>query len=150
MHFDRYLEAGGDDPNAHRGKGFAAFRLGRYDDAIATLSDVIQFETSNQLKPVVEYIAIPGADTKWPLSYNAGSTLAWALLRQGSYPESERAFRNVLEKWPFWIDALTGLGYCLEAQGNKVESLKKFKAALQLSPTYPDALKGYALASVKE
>jgi len=150
MHFDKYLEAGGDDPGARRGKGFAVFRLGRYDDAIATLSDVIQFETSNQLQPIVEYIAIPGTDTKWPLSYNAGSTLAWALLRQGSYPESEQAFRSVLEKWPFWIDALTGLGYCLEAQGSKVESLKKFKAALQLSPTYPDALKGYALASVKE
>jgi tetratricopeptide (TPR) repeat protein len=149
-HFDKYLAAGGDDPNARRGKGFAVFRLGRYDEAITTLNDVIQFETSNQLKPVVEYIAIPGAGAKWPLSYNAGSTLAWALLRQGSYPEAERNFRNVLEKWPFWIDALTGLGYCLEAQGKKVESLKQFKAALQLSPTYPDALKGYALASVKE
>ncbi|MDA1132380.1 MAG: tetratricopeptide repeat protein [Proteobacteria bacterium] len=145
--FDQYIAAGGDDPNAVRGRAFALFRLDRIDDAIAGLSKVQGHERDNRLQPIVENIPIPGTSTTWPLAYDASSTLAWALLRKGDAKGADQAFRKVLETHPFWIDALTGLGYSLEALGREDEARARFAEALKLAPSYPDALQGYAKVS---
>ncbi|MSO81366.1 MAG: tetratricopeptide repeat protein [Alphaproteobacteria bacterium] len=142
--FDQYIAAGGDDPNAVRGRAFVLFRLDRMDEAMTGLNKVVGHERDNRLQPIVENIPIPGTDAVWPLAYDASSTLAWALLRKGDTKGAEQAFRKVLEKRPFWIDTLTGLGYSLDAQGRKDEARSQFAEALKLAPTYPDALQGYA------
>ncbi|MBM3560019.1 MAG: tetratricopeptide repeat protein, partial [Alphaproteobacteria bacterium] len=144
--FDQYIAAGGDDPNAVRGRAFALFRLDRTDEAIAEFNKVVGHERDNRLQPIVENLPIPGTGAVWPLAYDASSTLAWALLRKGDAKGAEKAFRKVLEKRPFWIDALTGLGYSLDAQGRKDEARNQFAEALKLAPAYPDALLGFTKA----
>jgi tetratricopeptide (TPR) repeat protein len=139
--FEEYLKAGGEDPNAIRGRGFALFRLGQYDRAIRNLTIAAKSEPA-RLRPVRQVVPIPGSGQSWPIVYNARSALAWAYFRTRRFDAAAREFRAVLAKHPSWIDALTGLGYCLQRLGDRPGAMATYRAALLISPGYPDAWQG--------
>lgn len=143
--FDQYLNANSDDPDALRGRGFALFRLGRFEEAIVDLQKVAQFEP-DRLSPITEEIAIPGSKQRAQITYNAASTLAWAHFRLNRAARAEVEFRKVLKVHPFWADALTGLGYSLLAQSDREGAARNFREALRISPAYYDARRGLTLA----
>lgn len=143
--FDQYLQGGGDDPDGLRGRGFALFRLGRYEEAIADLQKATQFEPE-RLAPVSEEIPIPGSNLRAQVTYSAHSTLAWAYFRLNRAPKAELEFRKVLKQNPFWVDTLTGLGYSLLAQNDRDGAARSFREALRISPGYFDARRGLTLA----
>lgn len=143
--FNQYIDAGGDDPNAVRGRGFALFRLARYDETLPDLKASI-FEEASRLMPITESIAIPGTGQRWPVIYNARSTLGWVYYRIDQPKRAEVEFRALLKDNPFWVDALTGLGYAQLAQNNRKGAIESFRRALDLSAYYPDARRGLAEA----
>lgn len=143
--FNQYLAAGGAQPNARRGRGFATFRLNQTDKALADLQFAVSFEDAG-LKPIVERVTIPRTGKKWQIAYNARSTLGWAYYRLRRYADAGRAFRAVLDNHPDWIDAYSGLGYTLLAQNKIGLARAAFRNALKQDPAYPDALRGIRLA----
>lgn len=143
--FNQYLAAGGEQPNARRGRGFATFRLNRTAEALNDLVFAASFEDAG-LRPVVERVLIPGTGKKWRIAYSARSTLGWAYLRLRRYANAERAFRAVLGDHPDWVDAHAGLGYTLLARNRTKASRAAFRNALKREPAYPDALRGIRLA----
>jgi len=142
--FDRYVQAGGTDPNARRGRGFTLFRLARYQDAAPELTAAASDEEKKGLAGIEELVSMPGTAQRWPIVYNARSTLAWLYYRTNEPARAETEFRAVLDAHPFWVDALTGLGYTLAAQNKLKDAEQKFRTALQVSPAYPDANRGLA------
>lgn len=139
--FTDYLNSGGDDPAARRGRGFALYRLGRFRDAVDDLSRITGLEPE-PLGPVTDVVRIPGTGESWPITFNGRSTLAWAYLYLGKARSAAAEFRATLETYPAWIDALTGLGYSLLAQGDAQGAMLRFRTALMYSPGYPDAWQG--------
>lgn len=144
--FQQYLDNGGKNLNAIRGRGFALYRLGRYKEALADLELAAKSEP-NLLQPVTE--AIPGPkkddDRTWEITYNATSTIAWARYFLKDFDGAKQQFMRVLEKYPDWIDARTGLGFSLLKKGDKRNASKEFRAALNHVPDYPYALNGLTL-----
>jgi superkiller protein 3 len=143
--FDQYVQSGGDDPDGIRGRGFALFRLGRYDEAIADLQKVIQHEP-DRLGAISEDLPIPGTNQRAQITYNASSTLAWSYLKLNRAAKAEVEFRKVLKSHPFWADALTGLGYSLLAQNDRDGAAQNFREALRIAPGYVDARRGLTMA----
>lgn len=146
--FDQYIRAGGDDPDGLRGRGFSLFRLGRYEDALADLQKVVQFEP-DRLQPITEEIPIPGSGRRAQITYSALSTSAWAYYRLNRAARAEAEFRKVLKINPFWVDALTGLGYSLLAQNDREGAERSFREALRISPGHFDARQGLAQAEAE-
>jgi len=137
--FQQYLDNGGKAPNATRGRGFARYRLGEYDQALADLEFASRYEP-DQLSPITEPIPGPdGGGPSWVISYNASSTLAWAYYLVGDNEAAVKQFNVVLKSFPDWVDAHTGLGYALAKLGQVEEAKKHFEKALQLLPGYPYA-----------
>ena len=143
--FDEYVKAGGKDPNAIRGRGFAQFRLGAYDKAVKDLSAAAAKEPKTLL-PVYEVIELPGLKQSWTVVYNARSTLGWIAYRNGNSKKAVQEFSKVLKTYPALVDSNTGMGYALLALGHKGEAARHFKAALDVSPYYPDALRGMKIS----
>ena len=141
---EKYISAGGNDPRAHRLRGFALFREKRYKEAIPDLVRSAELEP-NDLRPVSEVIPIPGASYPWKIDYDARSTLAWTYYRLGNAREAAVWFRRVAKTNPTWIDTLTGLGYSLLSLGDKEGALRNFQKAILVSPGYPDAWNGLGL-----
>lgn len=139
--FNEYLEAGGQDPNALRGRGFALYRIGNYEEAKADLASVVAKEP-DPLLPVTEVVPLPGVGQSWTIVYTARSTLAWLEYWSGNPENAVAEFSKVLKLYPSLVDGNTGLGYALLAQGKKTEAESAFRAALKVSPYYPDALRG--------
>jgi len=139
--FEQYIAAGGSDPNAHRGRGFARYRLGNYEDAIPDLLQTAQLEPS-QLLPITEAIPYEGSDKLWEITYDAQSTLAWAYWQLGEFDRAEEQFRRVVAEHPEWIDGWNGLGWTLLSLGRRQEAVRQFRKALELSPGYPYAAEG--------
>jgi len=139
--FSDYLAAGGSDPTAVRGRGFALYRLGRFRDAIPDLRRASTHEP-DPLGPVTDVVRIPGTGESWTITFNARSTLAWAHLLLGEAERAADTFRTVLEDHPGWIDTLTGLGYALLSLGEERVAARRFREALLISPGYPDAWQG--------
>lgn len=139
--FEQYIAAGGNDPNAYRGRGFANYRLGEYQRAIPDLEQAMQLEP-NQLLPISEAIPYEGSDKLWEITYSARSTLAWTHWQLGDYARAEEMFRKVVAAHPDWIDAWTGLGWTLLSMGNADEAADQFRKALELAPGYPYATQG--------
>ncbi len=142
--FDQYITLDGEEINAQRGRGFALFRLGQYDDAIEALEKVTAKEP-DELQPISEVLPIPGTDTSWTVIYNATTTLAWSYYRTERPERAQKEFEKMLAVYPNWIDALTGLGYARLEQKNKQGAEEAFKEALKLLPYYPDALQGLGM-----
>ena len=143
--FDQYVQSSGDDPDGVRGRGFALFRLGRYEEAIADLQKVIQHEPE-RLSPISEELQIPGTNQRAQITYNALSTMAWSYFKLNRAAKAEVEFRKVLKSHPFWADALTGLGYSLLAQNDRDGAAQNFREALRIAPGYVDARRGLTMA----
>lgn len=143
--FDQYVQSGGDDPDGIRGRGFALFRLGRYEEAIADLQRIVQHEPE-RLSPITEELPIPGTNQRSQITYNAASTLAWSFFKLNRAAKAEVEFRKVLKTHPFWADALTGLGYSLLAQNDRDGAAQHFREALRIAPGYVDARRGLTTA----
>lgn len=139
--FNEYMKAGGADPNAVRGRGFAQYRMGKLDEAKVDLIKAATNEPETLL-PVTEVVPLPGVGQSWTVVYNAQSTLAWIAFHQGKNDQAEVAFAKVLDSYPMLVDAHTGMGYAQLAQGKMAEAKNSFQAALKVSPYYPDALRG--------
>ena len=145
--FDQYRRSGGNDPDGLKGRGFAQFRLGRYDTAVADLQQAAEHEAGRH-EAVTELVPIPGTNERAQITYNARSTMAWAYYRLGKLKEAETEFRHVLQEHPFWIDSLTGLGYTLLGAGDASGASQFFHDALRIAPSYIDAKHGLDLATV--
>jgi tetratricopeptide (TPR) repeat protein len=143
--FDQYIQSGGDDPDGLRGRGFALYRLGRYEEAVADLQKVTQHEPE-RLSPISEELPIPGTNQRAQITYNASSTLAWSYFKLNRAAKAEMEFRKVLKTHPFWADALTGLGYSLLAQNDRDGAAQNFREALRIAPGYADARRGLTMA----
>jgi tetratricopeptide (TPR) repeat protein len=139
--FTDYLNSGGNDPAARRGRGFALYRLGWFRQAVDDLRRITRFEPEI-LGPVTDVVHIPGTGENWPITYNGRSTLAWAYLYLGEARSAADEFRTTLKTYPTWIDALSGLGYSLLALGDGQGAKLSFRTAIMLSPGYPDAWRG--------
>lgn len=139
--FDQLLSVVGNNPEAMRGRGFALFRLGKYSEAIADLSEAARHEPDG-LPAISQELPIPGTGKHAQVTYNAGSVLAWTYLKMGNAARAELEFRKTLKQHPSWLDALCGLGYSQLAQNDPQGALRSFEAALKVSPHYPDALNG--------
>lgn len=148
--FQQYLDNGGTAPNATRGRGFARYRMGEYDQALADLKYASRYEP-DQLSPVTEPIPGPdGGGPTWQISYNASSTLAWAYYLVGDSESAVKQFNAVLNDFPEWADVHTGLGYALAKLGQVKEARKHFEKALALLPNYPYAQQGLQLAEASK
>lgn len=143
--FDQYVQSGGDDPDGIRGRGFALYRLGRFEEAAADLQKVVQYEPE-RLNPISEELPIPGTSQRAQITYNASSTLAWAYFKLNRAAKAEMEFRKVLKSHPFWADALTGLGYSLLAQNDREGAAQNFREALRIAPGFADARRGLTIA----
>lgn len=140
-----HVAAGGRDPAAYRIRGFALYRLGRYEDAAADLTMAAAQEPGN-LAPVTELVPIPDTDQLWRIVYDARSTLAWSHYLRGDARRAVDGFVAVLRTNGKWIDAYTGLGYALLSLGDREGAVRSFRRALLISPGYPDAWQGLAKA----
>lgn len=143
--FEQYIAAGGNDPNAIRGRAFANYRLENYQAAIPDLEFAARHEP-NQLLPITEAIPVEGSDRLWEIVYDARSTLAWTYWQLEDYGRAKAQFERVLDRNPEWHDSWTGLGYTLLGMGREGEAAERFRKALELSPGYPYATDGLVLA----
>ncbi len=139
--FQQYIDAGGDDPNAVRGRGFALFRLGRYEEALPDLASSALLEPA-ELGPITEEIFGPDGESMWEVRYNATTTLAWAYYFSQDSKAAAQHFEKAISDNPEWVDAHTGLGYALQQLGRLQGAAREYRTALQLMPNYPYARAG--------
>lgn len=143
--FDAATKAGAADPNIGRGKGFALFRQGKYQDAVPLLEAAMKLEPT-QLLPVIDLVPIPGTQQSWQIEYSAKTTLAWAQYRLGAPAKADALFAEAIAVNPLAIDALTGRGYTSLALKDPTKAQVFFERALRISPLYPDAREGMTAA----
>lgn len=139
--FDQILAARPQMPEAVRGKAFALYRLGRFEEAMPLLEFSVKHEPGS-LAPIREAVPIPGTDQSWTITYDAHSTRAWANYKLGRTARAAALFREVLKRHPDWVDAHAGLGYSLLAEGQRDAARDHFHKAMLISPGYPDARQG--------
>lgn len=140
--FETGLRVRGEDPGLHRGAGFAALRIHRYDRAIAHLEASLKGAAS--LPAVVISVSLPGEERPVAIRADAHTALGWAYYWTGAYPEARREFLLATAEHPDWVDAWSGLGWVALAFQDLEGAGTAFQAALRLEPGYTDALNGRA------
>ncbi len=101
----------------------AAFREGRYDEALAQLDQIKAEEVSE----------------------NARFLRAWSEYRLGRYDSAAREFAALRQLSPARAAAATGAGYCALRQERLEAADEAFASALQQAPDDADALGGLGL-----
>ncbi len=119
------------------------FRLGKEAD----LKKAQQLLDANQLP---ELLALTGKIAeRHPDEPRAWRLLGAASLRQGNYPEAERALRRAIALPPETVDALTQLGTALYHQHAYVEAETFFRRALRLQSADAGAQFGLGLCQME-
>ncbi len=149
VRFEQYLNNGGGDINARRGRGLALYRLGRYGECIPDLMAASAHEP-DPLETLREAMPVPGTDKMRPVVYNATTILGWAYLRTGRPRHAEAAFLRALAIVSDWLDARTGLAYAYLEQKRRAKAVGAFRDALKLAPGHADARRGYRAALALE
>jgi tetratricopeptide (TPR) repeat protein len=136
-------------------KGEALSRLGKRDDAIATLEAALRVagkspelrtaigDLSAQIETEIgwakasdQYAEAVKASDGYPRAHYG---MGWVLERQGKYKEAEEKYRAVLAAIPDAPTAVHSVGFCLFRQGRITEAQVQFKKALDLDAEFVPA-----------
>ena len=146
------LDATTENAFAHR--NFARFLLeqGRYDEAVAHYSRVLQLlpdnadEQNNLANDLVHHGRIAQAIAHYsealrikPSFAEAHNNLANALVRQGRAAEALAQYSEALRIKPDYAEAHNGLGALFAGQGRTDEALAHYSKAVQIDPNYAEA-----------
>jgi len=142
--FNKAISRGAKDANTLRGAGYAALKIGMYDDAVKYSNASLTKDPD--LQPVIETVEIPGTGGFSTIQSNAQTTLGWGYYYKKDYKQAIKEFAKAIDKNPDWVDPLTGLGWSYYQEKRYDEAEEIFKKALKLDPSYSDALNGIAAA----
>jgi tetratricopeptide (TPR) repeat protein len=128
-----------DDVDLKRGKAFCFFKLGKYIDVVAILSEIATKDL--KLEPIVE-TGKSSDGTEYTVRSDINSILAWSYYYLGELAKAQTMFEKEILQYPDWTDLYAGLGWCSLKSGKYEIAQKHLAKALEINPYYTVALKG--------
>lgn len=128
------------DSDLVRGMGYAAFKLGKYDETIEYSKKSLSINPN--LPPVYETSFAQETGFPYRFFSDAQTTIAWAYLYKNDFAKAETAFLSALKIHPDWPDANSGLAWVYYSQQKYNDAEEQFNKAVKLDPTYADAYSG--------
>lgn len=128
------------DADLLRGAGYAALKIGKYNEAIEFCSRSLSINPD--IPPVYETAFASETGALYRLFSDAKTTSGWAFLYKNDYAKAEDTFVSALKSHPDWADANSGLGWVYYSLKKYNEAEEQFNKAIKLDPTYADAYGG--------
>lgn len=138
--FESGIKGYANDADLLRGAGYAALKLGKYNEAIGYLKKSLSIDSN--LPPVYETSFTQETGIPYRLYSDAQTTLAWAYFYKNDYGKAEETFKAALRTYPDWPDANSGIGWVYYALKKYNEAEEQFNKAIKLDPAYADAYSG--------
>ncbi|MBI5682644.1 MAG: tetratricopeptide repeat protein [Deltaproteobacteria bacterium] len=128
------------DDDLLRGAGYAALKLGKYNEAIEYSKKSLSINPN--LMPVYETSFAQETGFPYRLYSDAQTTLAWSYLYKNDYTKAEESFLTAIKTHPDWPDANSGLAWVYYSQKKYNDAEEQFNKAIKVDPTYADAYSG--------